>query len=358
MVDSAALCDAWRRLYPLAWTDFHRFVKGWSPGHWKIHGYSERLAREVLAQLDVGHGPECRPMSQGLSREDHQRLLDAAVDASLQAGRAIAAFPRDELRVKHKAAGEHRASQVVTEVDRLSETLIVERLGEVMAHYGLGLLTEEAVDDGSRFARDYFFCIDPLDGTLPYIEDRPGYAVSIGLVARSGTPVLGVVYDPRADILWNTQVQGGVARNNRPWHPPAPPSGETLVLVCDPGLSAREDFDALQATLLQALHGQGVRRIELSGQGGAVLNACELLQCSPALYCKLPKPQTGGGSLWDFAASAALLKAGGRVVESFAGAPLALNNRTTTFMHQHGVLMATDRGLALAARAALADFIR
>ena len=41
----------WRALYPVAWTDFHRFVKGWSPGHWKIHDYSERLAREVVAQL-------------------------------------------------------------------------------------------------------------------------------------------------------------------------------------------------------------------------------------------------------------------------------------------------------------------
>jgi hypothetical protein len=43
-------CD-WRALYPLAWTDFHRFLKGWSPGHWKINGYSERLAREVVASL-------------------------------------------------------------------------------------------------------------------------------------------------------------------------------------------------------------------------------------------------------------------------------------------------------------------
>lgn len=50
-VDPAALERDWRTLYPVAWTDFYRFLKGWSPGHWKIHRYSERIAREVLASL-------------------------------------------------------------------------------------------------------------------------------------------------------------------------------------------------------------------------------------------------------------------------------------------------------------------
>ncbi len=41
----------WRELYPLAWTDFHRFIKGWSPGHWKINTYSEKTARKVISKL-------------------------------------------------------------------------------------------------------------------------------------------------------------------------------------------------------------------------------------------------------------------------------------------------------------------
>ncbi len=52
-IDPQAVEQEWRVLYPAAWTDFHRFMKGWSPGHWKIHGYSERLARQVLAQLNI-----------------------------------------------------------------------------------------------------------------------------------------------------------------------------------------------------------------------------------------------------------------------------------------------------------------
>jgi len=51
-MDGDAIERDWRALYPVAWTDFHRFLKGWSPDHWKINGYSEGLAREVLAKLN------------------------------------------------------------------------------------------------------------------------------------------------------------------------------------------------------------------------------------------------------------------------------------------------------------------
>jgi hypothetical protein len=51
VLDFASLESDWRALYPVAWTDFFRFLQGWSPGHWKIHSYSERLARDVLDGL-------------------------------------------------------------------------------------------------------------------------------------------------------------------------------------------------------------------------------------------------------------------------------------------------------------------
>jgi thiamine kinase-like enzyme len=55
-VDADQLEKEWRSLYPLAWTDFHRFLKGWSPGHWKINSYSERLTREVIDSLHTKSG--------------------------------------------------------------------------------------------------------------------------------------------------------------------------------------------------------------------------------------------------------------------------------------------------------------
>ncbi len=46
-----ALEKEWRSLYRLAWADFHRFLKGWSPGHWKLNSYSERVTAGVIDNL-------------------------------------------------------------------------------------------------------------------------------------------------------------------------------------------------------------------------------------------------------------------------------------------------------------------
>ena len=43
--------EEWRPLYRVSWADFHRFMKGWSPGHWKLSDYSERVTRSVIKSL-------------------------------------------------------------------------------------------------------------------------------------------------------------------------------------------------------------------------------------------------------------------------------------------------------------------
>lgn len=52
-VDGEELEAAWRPLYGIAWADFQRFVKGWSPNHWKINAYTESLSAAALREIDA-----------------------------------------------------------------------------------------------------------------------------------------------------------------------------------------------------------------------------------------------------------------------------------------------------------------
>lgn len=49
-VDLGQVEYSWRKLYPYAIADFHRFLKGWSPGHWKVNTYTERICRQVIQE--------------------------------------------------------------------------------------------------------------------------------------------------------------------------------------------------------------------------------------------------------------------------------------------------------------------
>jgi hypothetical protein len=50
-VDGDDVAREWRALYPAAWADFHRFLVGWAPDHWKIHRYTRAMTRAALDRL-------------------------------------------------------------------------------------------------------------------------------------------------------------------------------------------------------------------------------------------------------------------------------------------------------------------
>ena len=50
-VDGTTLEAEWRSLYDIAWADFERFLQGWSPSHWKLNSYSDRLTQQVLSRV-------------------------------------------------------------------------------------------------------------------------------------------------------------------------------------------------------------------------------------------------------------------------------------------------------------------
>ena len=273
-------------------------------------------------------------------------LADVAVLAATEAGQMIARSR--PLEVEQKPDGQSLASQVVTDVDRRSEQIILGHLTATLEQFELGLLTEERDDDGGRLTADYFWCVDPLDGTLPFVEGVSGYAVSIALVDHTGVPWIGVVYDPTEATVSYAVKGKGAFRNGDVWAPE--PDGEALSVFADRSFLTHENHDAIVDALDDIASDAGLAGVRLHTGSGAVMNACGVLEHGPACYFKDVKP-AGGGSLWDFAATACLFNEVGAVATDIHGAPLDLNRADSTFMNHRGVLFATDEELAQRIRA-------
>ncbi|MBT4757388.1 MAG: inositol monophosphatase [Opitutae bacterium] len=290
-----------------------------------------------------------------LSAEDLIQLVGCAATAAMEAGILIAQYDGREVLLQHKAGGESLASQVVTEVDELSQAIILKHLLPTCAVYDLALLTEEQPDDGSRLEKDAFWCIDPLDGTLPFTESIPGYAVSIALVARDGTPLIGVVYDPSTGTQYQAVQGQGALRNGEPWTLPPSSEAAPLSFISDRSIVIHPQFGGALAQLQVLASELGQVGLETTLTGGAVMNALWVLEQAPACYFKFPKPQAGGGSLWDYAATACIYAELGAWCSDVAGQRLDLNRADSTFMNHRGVLFASDRALGQALLVVLVD---
>ena len=290
-----------------------------------------------------------------LSTSDLSELADLAILAASQAGQMIARSRPREIQYKDMQAtarDKSLASQVMTEIDRHSEDIILGILTPTLERFEFGLLTEEQDDDGGRLTNDYFWCIDPLDGTLPFIEGSHGYAVCIALVGSDGTPVIGVVFDPVEATVLHAISEVGAFRNHRPWPTGKRPWGDVLSVFADRSFLVSDDHDVVVDALGQIARDMGLAGLRLHATSGAVMNACGVLANPPACYVKYPRPNNGGGgSLWDFAATACLFYEVGAVATDIHGGPLDLNRADSSYMNHRGVLFATDEVLAQRIRA-------
>ena len=131
--------------------------------------------------------------------------LETAVEIAREAGALLAHF--FERRVAFETKGEF---DLVTEADRASEKLVVERLHTHFPSHGI--VAEEG--GGHASPSEYCWFVDPLDGTTNFAHAFPVFNVTLGL-ARAGEIVTGVVYDPMRQEMFAAERGGGAYLNNR-----------------------------------------------------------------------------------------------------------------------------------------------
>lgn len=234
-------------------------------------------------------------------------IREFAIETARRAGALLKENVGKVGRIEFKGAVD-----IVTEVDRKSEELIMAAIGKTFP--GHGILTEESPE--VKQDSPYKWIIDPLDGTTNYSHGFPFFCVSIGF-EEAGEVTFGAVYDPMLDELYTAEKGIGAALNGKKITVSAINDlGRGLLATGFPyDLRASRDnnLDFFSEFSLKA---QAIRRA-----GSAALDLCYIASGRFDGYWEMKlRP-------WDVAAGALIVEeAGGRVTD-FSGGPFSIYGR-------------------------------
>ncbi len=200
---------------------------------------------------------------------------------------------------------------LVTEADRQSESVI---LNSLLFHFpDHQILAEES--GLFQPPSDFMWAVDPLDGTTNYAHQYPMIAVSIGLIYQH-SPILGVIYNPITDELFQAAEGWGAKLNGQPITVSNISHLKDSLLATGFAYDRRETPDNNYAEFCHFTHlTHGVRRAGAASLDLAYV-ACGRLD---GYWEKGLKP-------WDLAAGAIMVKEAGGWVSDYKLDPLNLDS--------------------------------
>ena len=209
--------------------------------------------------------------------------------------------------VRHKSP-----KDVVTEVDNLSEKLILDAILE--AYPDDGMLAEESGLAAGRSNR--VWVVDPLDGTINYANGIPIFCVAIGLVV-DGVPSVGVVHDPIRGETFGATADGPATLDGQPIRASAKASmADFVIALTIDGANLSERLAAIRDAI------RVTRRLGSSALALAYVGAGRFDAFA----------QTQGLSAWDVgAAGLVAVRAGATLTDATGGAWFDIDRGTRTF---------------------------
>ncbi len=131
-----------------------------------------------------------------------KKLLETAICASLEAG-------KDIMKIYNTAD-----FGIQIKNDNSPLTLADEKAHETIISYlsdtNIPILSEEGSKEPYQSRKDweYFWLVDPLDGTKEFIKQNNEFTVNIALI-HNGVPVMGIIYVPVSNELYYASEQIG-----------------------------------------------------------------------------------------------------------------------------------------------------
>jgi myo-inositol-1(or 4)-monophosphatase len=142
-----------------------------------------------------------------LPEHDNLALLENAVR---EAGVIARKYYGGDYKRWNKAGG-----SPVTEADLAVDAYLKETL--LAARPAYGWLSEESRDDPARLNAQRVFVVDPIDGTVAFMKERPHFTICAALV-EEGRPIAAAVYNPIAEECFTAAQGAGALLNGEPIH--------------------------------------------------------------------------------------------------------------------------------------------
>lgn len=267
--------------------------------------------------------------------------MRAMRDFAIHLARAAGAILRE--RYETHFVVEHKDTEInlVTEVDRASEALIVEAIRQrypdhaIFAEESQGEAGPDRPAEFTLSVRQTGWIVDPLDGTVNYAHGFPMFAVSLA-VQQGQDLILGVTYDPLRDELFCAERGRGATLNGRPIRVSSTSRLRDALVAT--GFAYRRatlpDNNVAEFTRV-VLRVQGLRRA-----GSACLDMAYLAAGRLDGYWEMNLAP------WDWAAGSLLVREAGGVVTNLDGGPWDLSQRRIAASNGliHDELLATVRG--------------
>ncbi len=150
-------------------------------------------------------------------------ILEAMIVASLAGGSVLKKyFEEEDFSVSRKSV----SYDLVTSADRESQEKIISILADRFPQ--IPIVGEEGCGEIQRYSQAFY--VDPLDGTLNFVNKFPFFAVSLGYW-KDAEPVAGVVYNPISKDLFYAQKGNGAFFNGKRMGASATTSVEGSLLV-------------------------------------------------------------------------------------------------------------------------------
>jgi len=149
---------------------------------------------------------------------------EVAISAATAAGEVIMQYYQSNYEVTDKSP-----NNPVTTADLAANEQIKKIITGTFPQDGW--LSEESKDSPDRLNKDRVWIIDPIDGTLEFIEGLSQFSVSIALV-ESGSPVVGVLNNPAtAELFVAVEGEGAYLNGERLNCLPCVNANQTTLLV-------------------------------------------------------------------------------------------------------------------------------